>query len=233
MKHRFRRPELMDQPGLDATVHRHALRGLQRVNWMSRTARVLWQPLRELAARNGNRPLRILDVASGAGDVAVRLARRAERDGVPLVCDGCDINPVAIEHAQAVAAQRGVKGIRFFRHDVLHDPLPGNYDAVTCTLFLHHLEREDAILLLSRMAAATKSLVLVDDLRRTAFGYLLARVGGQILSRSPIVHYDGPASVAAAFTPAEALDLAAAAGLAGATLRRHWPQRFLLTWSKS
>jgi hypothetical protein len=80
------------------------------------------------------------------------------------------------------------------------------------------------------MAAAAHRLVLVDDLVRNRRGYLLALAGCHILSSSPIVHFDGPTSVAAAFTPGEALSLAERAGLHGTSLTRHWPQRFLLTW---
>jgi hypothetical protein len=61
---------------------------------------------------------------------------------------------------------------------------------------------------------------------------LLACAGTRLLSRSPVVHVDGPRSVAAAFTPAEALDLAQRAGLTGATVVRRWPCRFLLTWRR-
>jgi len=57
-------------------------------------------------------------------------------------------------------------------------------------------------------------------------------VGCRLLSRSPIVHFDGPVSVQGAFRMDEALDLAARAGLDGATIRRSWPERFLLSWHR-
>lgn len=53
-----------------------------------------------------------------------------------------------------------------------------------------------------------------------------------VLSRSPVVHFDGPASVRAAYTPAELRALADQAGLAGATVRPVFPCRMLLTWSR-
>jgi hypothetical protein len=54
-----------------------------------------------------------------------------------------------------------------------------------------------------------------------------------LLSRSPIVRHDGLVSAAAAFTAKEAMALADQAGLQGATLTRHWPERYLLVWSRS
>ena len=81
------------------------------------------------------------------------------------------------------------------------------------------------------MAAATRRFVLIDDLIRSRWGYVLALVGTHLLSGSRVVHVDGPLSVLAAFTPREVSVLAERADLRGARLDRHWPERFLLTWS--
>ncbi len=67
----------------------------------------------------------------------------------------------------------------------------GRFDVIMCTLFLHHLNQQEAISLLSRAYAATSSLLLVDDLRRTWLGYRLAQLGCQVLTRSRIVTVDG------------------------------------------
>jgi len=122
--------------------------------------------------------------------------------------------------------------VRFFTLDALADPIPEGYDVLICSLFLHHLDEADASSLLRKMAAAAHRLVLVDDLARSLAGSGLAWLACHALSRSRTVWHDGPASAAAAFRPAEALDLARRAGLEGATIRRHWPSRFLLSWSR-
>ena len=82
------------------------------------------------------------------------------------------------------------------------------------------------------MGQAAKQLLLVNDLVRSRLGYLLAFAGTRLLSRSQMVHVDGPLSVRGAFKPAEALALALKAGLAGATVSWRWPFRYLLTWSR-
>ncbi len=221
----------MDQPGLDSEAHANALRGLGRINRVSRSAAILWTALVELAGRNRGRPIRVLDLASGGGDVPIALAHRAARAGLDLRIDGSDISPVAVEFARRSAEDAGVS-VRFVRFNVLEEPIPDKYDAVMCSLFLHHLAEDDAVRLLKKMANAAGDLILVNDLLRSRLGHWLARAGCRLLSRSPIVHHDGPVSVDAAFSVAEAEELARRAGLVGARLTRHWPLRYLLSWSR-
>ncbi len=223
----------MDQPGLPADEHARALAGLKRINALSRTDAVAWRRIEPLARAlpSDERPLRVLDVATGGGALPLAIRARARRAGLEVAADGCDVSPQAVEIAEALASARG-STCRFFALDALNDPLPEGYDVITCSLFLHHLDETEAVGLLGRMGAAARRLVLVDDLIRSSWGYLLAAAGCRLLSRSPIVHEDGPTSVAGAFTPDEALDLARRAGLRGATIDRHWPQRFLLSWRR-
>jgi hypothetical protein len=101
-----------------------------------------------------------------------------------------------------------------------------------CSLFLHHLDEPQAVELLRRMSESARHLVLVNDLIRGRLGYALAWLGTRLLTRSRVVHVDGPLSVEGAFTRAEALELAERAGLHGATIVRRWPCRFLLTWQR-
>jgi SAM-dependent methyltransferase len=216
----------MDDPTLDPALHEGALRGLERINAVSATARALWGPLRRLA-RGG--PLRMLDLACGAGDVAIALRRRARRAGLPIDVAACDRSPRALAHASARAREQGEE-VDLFACDVLGDGFPAGYDVYVSTLFLHHLREGEAVELLRRMASGRA--LLASDLVRGPPGYWAARLGTRFLTRSPVVHADGPASVEGAFTPAELRSLADAAGIPGARIRRHWPFRMLLEWER-
>jgi hypothetical protein len=141
------------------------------------------------------------------------------------------VSPRAIAFARHRAAQRGAK-VAFFSLDALADSLPTDYDVLSCSLFLHHLEEAQAVDLLRRMAAAARRCVLIHDLRRGLAGFWLACVGTRLLSRCDVVHLDGPRSVRAAFTVAEAAALARQAGLEGAVVTPRWPCRFLLSWQR-
>ncbi len=219
--------ELMDDPGIDPAVLDSALVGLARINAWSRAAAKLAAPILELARNTSGRPLRILDVACGGGDVPIRLHKAATAAGLSIEIEGCDNHPVAVAHATRAAEQCGV-GIRFFLHDILSDPLPEGYDVVTSSLFLHHLSDDEAVVALRRMAAAGQR-VIVSDLVRSRFTLLQVWIACHTLTRSRVNWYDGPVSVRAAFQPHEAAAIAARAGLVDVVVARCRPCRFLLT----
>ena len=222
-------PELMDDPRLDPRAHARALRGLARLNRLSRPDSALWPDL-DRACRGSTGPVRLLDLATGSGDVPLGLLRRARRRGRSLQVDGCDLSPLAIETAQARSRCFGDDAVRFFRHDVITQQLPDGYDVITCCLFLHHLSQEQAIGLLCEMKRAARRLVLVSDLRRCRTGPAVIGATSRLLTRSRVVHTDAVRSARAAFTMEEAASMAARAGLDDATIRKGGPYRFVLSW---
>jgi 2-polyprenyl-3-methyl-5-hydroxy-6-metoxy-1,4-benzoquinol methylase len=231
LQYREKHPELMDQPALDTVLHRTALRGLARINHISASDSILWRPIERLAYQNPRRTLRVLDIGTGGGDVLLRLCRRARRANLGIEIAGADRSETAVEYAR-LQARRERARVEFFQLDVLKNSLPSGFDVIFCSLFLHHLETLEAIELMRRMAHAAGTMMLINDLVRSRLGYLLACIGTRVLSRSPIVHVDGPLSVRAAFTIDEVRQLAAQAGLQGIKLSWQWPFRFLLEWQR-
>lgn len=226
MKHRVLTPELMDDPAIDVSEHRRALRGLARLNRLGSAAAVD-RILRDML--NPDRPLRVLDLATGGGDIPIALSRRCRAHGTAIEFAACDVSPTAIAHAVESA---GDSDVRFFVLDALQDPLPEGYDVIVCSLFLHHLTEDDAVRLLRRMAAAAQRGIIVNDLVRSRLNRMLVTIGAHMLSRSPIVHTDARKSAAAAFTVDEVCSLAERTGLNGARFAARFPARFVLRWDK-
>jgi 2-polyprenyl-3-methyl-5-hydroxy-6-metoxy-1,4-benzoquinol methylase len=227
--HRQLEGELMDAADIDHQTHLTALRGLRRINVASRTAAALWPCIQRLAEAGSDRPLTLLDIATGGGDVAIELARRARRAGIALEVEACDISPTALHVANEAARRQGV-AVRCFRWDARTESLPRRYDIVTSTLFLHHLDDHEIVALLHQLSHQADHL-LISDLLRSRLGYGLAYLGTRLLSSSAVVHEDGMRSVRAALTLPEARRLAGEAGLSGASFRGHWPSRFLMQWT--
>ena len=102
IKQRHLEPELMDQPDLDPSLHRDALRGLRRINVLSCSAAIMWPEIVAAARRIHPRTLRVLDLACGGGDNAIALAarrlprRRADRSAwLRYQFSGCECRATA------------------------------------------------------------------------------------------------------------------------------------------
>lgn len=216
----------MDEPDLDVDLHHDALTGLARVNRFSGAANAIWRPVAQLAVKLG-RPIRILDVACGGGDVATSLQHHANRKQVPITVVGCDISETAIQFATQRAQQRQVQ-VSFVQNDVLNEELPQGFDLIYSSLFLHHLKSEEMIHVLKSMRRSASHCVVINDLLRSSLGYALAKWGIRILTRSKVCHVDGPLSVEAALTLDEVRSVAEQAGWNDIDLRRCWPERFLM-----
>tara|TARA_Y100001933_G_scaffold194782_2_gene194960 strand:- start:1020 stop:1721 length:702 start_codon:yes stop_codon:yes gene_type:complete len=228
LRTRDRRPELMDDPGLDPEIHRQALAGLARLN---RASRVIQSVERALLKRFGDRDISILDIAAGSGDLVCGLAERAALAGRRWSFEACDISDTACDQIGAKADSVGDR-VRATRLNVLEDPLPAGHDVVMCHLFLHHLNESEIVAILARMRTVARDGVLVTDLVRNRLGYTLAWLASRVLTRSPIVHTDALLSVRGALTVDELASLASDAGMVDARIRKIWPERMML-WCQS
>jgi 2-polyprenyl-3-methyl-5-hydroxy-6-metoxy-1,4-benzoquinol methylase len=223
---RDHRPEIMDQSGLDAETHRSALAGLRRLNLASGVCRQLCKILMRHCQSRGLWSLRVLDIASGGGDVPFGLWKLAKKQGIDLRILGLDVSATACKYAtERCRAADGA--IVFEQCDVVHARIPDGFDVVTCSLFLHHLTIDEAATVLKKMAEAG-CLLLANDLNRSAAGYILAQLACRTLTGSPVVRFDGPQSVANAFTVSEMRGICDSAGLTDASVYRSWPCRFMV-----
>jgi SAM-dependent methyltransferase len=106
--------------------------------------RVLAPATRTILQAAGVRPgMRVLDLGSGAGDVAFAAAGLVGPAGEVV---GIDQSPDAVAKATARAGQRGLSNVRFVAGDI-HDPAPGGpFDAITGRLVLMYVPDPAAVL---------------------------------------------------------------------------------------
>jgi SAM-dependent methyltransferase len=221
----------MDDPALAEHEHLQALRALGTINALSLTASTLARAVTRLVAAGPRprRPLRVVDLACGGGDVTVALARRL---GASYQVTGIDLSPRAVARANGHAATRGVENVSFEVRDALAAGCP-DCDVAVTSLFLHHLDDDAAAATIRSLAAAAKLGGVVSDLLRSRPGLVLAHVVTRILTRSRVAQVDGPLSVRAARTLPEYRLLMGRAGLPAAHISATWPERVLITWGRA
>ena len=221
---RDRQPELMDDPQISPKAHQHALSGLARLNRFSFIERTVWNAIVPFA---DDKPMRVLDIAAGSGDLVIKLAQRAKKTHKQINFTACDLSPFAAA-VTAESAQSAGLDIATIQADITRDPIEGSYDIVMCHLFLHHLDEPEIVNLLVKMRSLATKGVLVTDLMRTRRGYALAYLASRLLTTSRVVHVDALLSVRAALSGDELRSLAHEAGYERATFETIYPERMLL-----
>jgi 2-polyprenyl-3-methyl-5-hydroxy-6-metoxy-1,4-benzoquinol methylase len=227
---RNRLPEWMDQPDIDPDLHLQALKGLSRLNYFSNSVSLLWKPLHTMALANPD-GFSVLDVATGSGDIPLALSKKAKQAGINIKFSVTDKSAFALNLVREKAQQHNLP-IQCFETDALDGPPFPIHDVVICSLFLHHLDNDEAITLMKRMAKSARVAILINDLERSWLNWNMVWLASHLLTRSPVVHMDGPRSVAGAFNQLEVLELAKQAGLINVKVETRWPCRYLLSWVK-
>ncbi len=201
----------MDLPDQAPALVAECLDDLRRLNlWsggVSLTIRALGRLTRDLAA---GADLEIVDVATGGGDFPRAMAAWARRRGLRARILATDLSPQILR----LAARGASPGIEFAVADARRLPFPdGSFDVATCSLFIHHLAPDDAVLVLREMRRVSRRSLIVNDLVRSWVGYLGALVLPRAMSKNPLFRHDAPLSVRRAYTRGEMATLADRAGL--------------------
>ena len=224
--------ELMDDPDLPKDQHDHALRGLTTIHRFSGLVNRFWKgllPILEQSRLNQSDRLKVADVGCGDGYLLRQLSSKATTAGFNIDWIGYDFSATACKLAAEKADAAGAD-IRLTQVDILTAEIPDKVDVVLNSLFLHHFEALEVEEILKKFRDASTQAFIVEDLRRTVLGYCLAWSCGRLLTRSPIVHYDGVVSVEGAFSIAEIQTILASAGIQNVDICKRWPERFVLTY---
>ncbi|MEU1971376.1 methyltransferase domain-containing protein [Microbacterium sp. NPDC019599] len=192
--------ELMDDPDCDPDRLAATLRRFDAVNRLwSGWGATYRRRLRPFLASLG-RPARVLDLGSGGGDLVVRLARLAQRDGLDVRWIGADPDP----RAHAIAAERAAHGIEFRRTDAAELLAEGaRFDAVVSNHVLHHLTPAGLASFAAESLDLADGIVVHSDIRRSRLAYGLYAVGVTPLAPGTFLRTDGLRSIRRSYLPGE------------------------------
>ena len=185
------------------------------IRWLGRAAR----------GHHLKRPLFLIDVGCGYGDLLRAIRRWADRRGLPIALLGLDLKGETIRIAQAATDVR--ERIDFEVVDALRFRPAEPVDLIVNSLLAHHLPDRGLVDLLCWMEATARRGWLIYDLQRHWLPYHLLRFVGTLLRVHPIVIDDGQISIARALSRSEWRERLGAAGLSADAVTMHW---FLFRW---
>ena len=213
--------ELLDRPGQDPGELACNLRDIRRVNrFFGGTSIVLRHVPRLIADLPLERPVTVLDLGTGSGDIPLALGRWAEATGRSVAIVASDASDEVLAVARRHVAGR--PDVTLGRFDARRVPLPDkSVDIVLCSLALHHFVPADAIRVLREMDRLARSGFVVNDLRRSRAGFVAAWLAARLTTANRLTRHDAPLSVLRAYTPTELRDLFAQAGVQDAVVTKH------------
>jgi 2-polyprenyl-3-methyl-5-hydroxy-6-metoxy-1,4-benzoquinol methylase len=201
-------PELMDRPQPVTAELASDLRNLRQLNRHFGSYALITHFLRRWIQPGAK--LRVLDLATGSGDIPRLVIDYARKVGATLTVEAIDQQNSTLEIARGLSAD--YPEIDFKQGDVLSFGEDRQYDIVLCSLALHHFDEAAAVRLLERCRRLSKRFVLVSDLRRG----LLVTVGVWLLTaviyRESMTRTDARLSAERAFSFREFSSLAGRAG---------------------
>ena len=189
-------PELLDRDAGSPVEIETALRDLRRINrWFGGIGTATGM-IERVAAVTGQKRFSLLEVAAASGDVPQKARERLRSEGVELAITLLDRAPSHLRN-----------GLPKVAADALALPFRDqSFDLVSCGLFAHHLEPPEIIQFVNEGLRVARVAVLINDLVRHPL-HLALVYAGLPLFRSHITHHDAPASVRAAYTRGEMLEM--------------------------
>lgn len=224
--------ELMDTEPVGFEEFRACLVDLARVNHLTLAHGPTLAFLDRVAAAGlpRERPLEVVDVGSGYGDLLRAIASWAHRRGVSVALTGVDLNPWSAR--AAAEATPPDQCITWVTADALDYAPPRGVDVIVSSLFTHHLPDRLVARFLAWMDENARIGWFVNDLHRHPLPYYVFRLWSRLARWHRFVQHDGPVSIARAFGRADWQRLLEEAGVDPSTVELRWRFPFRLTVGK-
>jgi 2-polyprenyl-3-methyl-5-hydroxy-6-metoxy-1,4-benzoquinol methylase len=217
--------EMMELADCDSAMLYNTYRQFQYINAALSRSRAVYRRWLKPAMAERTRTYTLLDVGFGGGDIALKLARWAEGDGIDLRITGIDIDTRAAEYVRHLKWPDKVTFRLASTTDLVRQG--DRYDFVVSNHLLHHLAPAEFGNLLEEVAQLTGRLALMVDLRRSDVAYATFGLFTLPLFRDSYIRADGLASLRRSYTHAELRSVAPP----GWEVRRLFPFRQVLAYS--
>jgi hypothetical protein len=157
----------------------------------------------------------------------------AQRSGRETYLTGVDVNPWSKQSAEIVTPPDAP--IQYETADIFSFDPERRADFIISSLFTHHLTDNEIVKFLRWMDRHATRGWFINDLHRHPLPFFLISYATRLLGFGPMVQYDGPISVARAFTAADWRRLVAEAEIPVERIRINWffPFRYCVAGRKA
>ncbi|HEX4639810.1 MAG TPA: methyltransferase domain-containing protein [Chthoniobacterales bacterium] len=198
----------MDRPQPISPELLSDLRNLRTLNRYFGSHRLIRSFLRRWIGRGDK--LRILDLATGSGDIPRLVVEFAREAGAEVEIDAVDFQISTIEIARQLSP--GFPEVRYHCANIHDFGDKLSYDIVLFSLALHHFSSGQAVAMLRRCQALSRGKVLVADLCRSWFAKLGVDLLTAAVFREAMTRNDARVSVRRSFSYEEVDHFAREAG---------------------
>ncbi len=225
---RSRGIEIMDDLDCQGEVVNQTLRELDIINhWLGGNAVTLQAIQSAWDSIPKTQTITIADLGCGSGEMLRNLARLAEKEKRKVVLIGFDANTNIIDYA--INHSKEFKHITFQSTNVFSKEFQDQkFDFVLATLFMHHFTEEELVTLFVSLKKQAKSAVIINDIHRHPVAYHSIKLLTSLFSRSAMVQFDAPLSVARSFTKPELQRILADSRIEKYSLTWKWAFRWQL-----
>lgn len=172
-KERSSQIELMDDFSVEGNLLRESLDSIANINkWLGGNLVTLNGLKKVLKKHTINKPITMLDMGCGNGDMLREVAKFGKKAGYNFILIGIDANQHTIDYAKELSVN--YPEISYLYQDVFSEEFQHlQYDLVLATLFLHHFNEDDIVKLLAPILKKAKLGMVVNDLNRNIIAYYL------------------------------------------------------------
>lgn len=190
--------EIMDDMTMEGKELRRTLDLLASINlWLGGNSLTLDGVTKILESQPSDKPIRIVDLGCGNGDMLRQLQRFGAKSGYQFELTGIDANRDSIAYAEELSAS--MANVSFKTLNIFSKEFEElEYDIAIATLFMHHFSDGEITKLVSDIKNKSRMGVLVNDLHRSEMAYALFWVLS-LFFRNKVARNDGLVSIRKAF----------------------------------
>lgn len=155
------------------------------------------------AHRKLNRPVVVVDLGCGQGDLLIQISEGCSKQNVPVQLIGVDQHPSAVKLARQSCTKYGIDIMEGDAIETIHSTRLGEVDIFISTLFTHHLNDTQIIALLASTTKKARYGWFIDDLQRSLVSRSFIKFFTAMGRFHPVVQNDARVSIERGFSRAD------------------------------